>query len=403
MEASLRQVEQFPNNKIKGCILPWLHIFGNINGQYKVCCFTEADHTAQSVGTSDQRLMDVFNGEKLNEIRKGFLEGKIPLECEKVCYSKERLGDSSNRLSKNSFYKHYARLQEFTREDGSVPNAPIFLDIRFGNLCNFKCRMCGPGSSTSWYKEMPNWTKRKAIDNFTDNVIFWDSLDEVAPHLVDVYFAGGEPFVQDGHYKLLNYLIDNGYASKINLQYNSNLSYDRFKDHDIMDLWSKFLSVKVWPSCEGFGERGEYSRKGLSTETFKANVLKFKKYIQTVSVVSSIWSITNLPDFMIWCKKNGIQFYITTLIDPPHASVTCLPKEAKSTINQMYRKFLNQYKDFLMTTEIENILHMLSYMNGRDDSHLLPEFKEFNTRLDLLRNESFPETFPEFKAWYENI
>lgn len=403
MEASLQQVEQFQNNKIKGCILPWIHLHGNINGDFKVCCFVEGEESARTIGNYQQPLLDIFNGDQLNSVRKAFLKGDIPTECDKVCYSKERLGDTSNRISKNQEYKKWADIQNSTDKDGSVSHPPIYLDIRFGNLCNFKCRMCGPESSTSWYRESDSWTEKKAIDRYTNNEIFWDSLEDVAPTLVDVYFAGGEPFVQDGHYKLLNYLINNGYASKINLQYNSNLSYERYKDYDIMELWSKFSSVKVWPSCEGFGERGEYSRKGLSTETFKSNVLKYKKYIQTISVVGSIWSITNLPELIIWCKTNNIFFYITTLINPDHASLTVLPRESKSKINSMYKKFLTEYKDKLTYSEIQNILQMLSYMNGRDDSHLLSEFIQFNKRLDLSRNESFPETFPEFRSWYENI
>jgi hypothetical protein len=42
-------------------------------------------------------------------------------------------------------------------------------------------------------------------------------------------------------------------------------------------------------------------------------------------------------------------------------------------------------------------------MNSKDDSHLLEDFKKEQTRLDLLRNESFADTFPEFATWYKNI
>jgi len=42
-------------------------------------------------------------------------------------------------------------------------------------------------------------------------------------------------------------------------------------------------------------------------------------------------------------------------------------------------------------------------MNGGDFSALLPEFKREQTRLDLLRNESFESTYPEYASWYKNI
>jgi hypothetical protein len=43
------------------------------------------------------------------------------------------------------------------------------------------------------------------------------------------------------------------------------------------------------------------------------------------------------------------------------------------------------------------------FMKNKDDSHLLTDFKREQTRLDLLRNESFESVFPEFTSWYKNI
>jgi organic radical activating enzyme len=384
-------------------------MFGTIRGDYRLCCYAEYVEPNIVLGKSDQSLTDVWNGEPLKKVRRDMLKGKIPYECIKACYDKEKLGDKSNRISSNIRFHHWSKLQKLTEEDGSIPTKPIYLDIRFGNLCNFRCRMCLPESSTSWYKEareidfLPDWDETKPIDMYTDNQIFWDSLAEVAPHLIEVYFAGGEPFVQDGHYKLLEYLIDNGHAEKITLSYNTNLSYDKYKKFDLQELWGSFKRVKLWPSCEGMGKRGEYSRKGLDWNKFESNVDKFSKHIDTVSSVVSMWSITAMPDLIIWLKRKNINFYLTSLTGPTFASVTCLPKEAKSTINKMYKVFLEKYGHLLNEHEIDNIKNVLSYMNGRDDTHELQLFKAFNNELDKSRGESFVDVYPEFASWYKNI
>ena len=409
MEASLRQDELSLSNKTKGCILPWIHLFGTIRGDYRLCCYAEYKNPHILLGKSDEALTDVWNGEPLRKVRRDMLKGKIPSECIKACYNKEKLGDKSNRITSNIRFHQLAKIQTLTKEDGSLPTKPKYLDIRFGNLCNFRCRMCAPESSTSWYKEareidfLPDWNETKPIDKYTDNEIFWDSLSEVAPHLIEVYFAGGEPFVQDGHYKLLEYLIDNGYAKNISLSYNTNLSYDKYKKFDLQDLWENFKKVDLWPSCEGMGKRGEYSRKGLDWSKFESNVNKFSKHINTVSSVVSIWSITAVPDLIIWLKRRDINFYLSSLTGPTFASITCLPKEAKSTINRMYRVFLERYGHLLNESEIDNIKNVLSYMNGRDDTHELSLFKSFNTQLDTSRDESFIDVYPEFASWYKNI
>ena len=159
----------------------------------------------------------------------------------------------------------------------------------------------------------------------------------------------------------------------------------------------------MWPSCEGFGKKVEYSRKGFEWDTFEKNCKKFHRYIHTISSVISIYSISSMPDLILWIKKNQLSFFGTTLIGPEELSVTVLPKETKKIINKQYHTFLNNYNTLLNKSEISNILNWLSYMNSRDDSYLLPRFKTNCCRMDKFRNESFVEIFPEFAEWYEKI
>ena len=393
------------NQKIKGCILPWLHIFGAITGEYRACCHVEfLDDESTILGNHKQTLDEVWNGESYRNIRQRFLKGDIPDGCKKVCYDREVHGDSiSNRQQVNKRFKKKAYLQDLTNDDVSLPNKPSYLDLRFGNLCNFKCRMCGPYASTSWYKdsEDPSWSK--TIDYFTDNEDFWKDVPQYIPNLKEIYFAGGEPFVQEGHYKMLTLLIDSGYAKNIHVSYNTNLSYSKFKKYDLIQLWANFKKVSIWPSIEGYGSRVEYARKGLSWPKFEKHAIMFKDNITTISAVISIYSITSMPDLILWCKRNNFNFYGTTLIEPANQKVTCLPKETKQYIVKLYKKFTSDYKGLLTIDELQQIKSWLSFMVSTDDSYLLPTFKKEQERLDLLRNESFTKTFPEFASWYTNI
>ena len=40
---------------------------------------------------------------------------------------------------------------------------------------------------------------------------------------------------------------------------------------------------------------------------------------------------------------------------------------------------------------------ILDWMDAEDHTHLLPDFKEYITKLDARRNTNFKETFPELK------
>tara|TARA_R110000803_G_scaffold150985_4_gene216182 strand:+ start:5163 stop:6428 length:1266 start_codon:yes stop_codon:yes gene_type:complete len=402
-EVSLQQEEQYQDNNIKGCILPWIHLHGNILGEYKVCCFADYVPDTQVLGIHTDDITDVWNNASYKKIRKSFIQGQVPLQCAQACYNKEATGNISSREISNKKYAQYASLQKNTNSEGLVSHTPTYLDIRFGNLCNFKCRTCGPDASTSWYKEYPDFPHKKAIDNYTNNVIFWNSLATIAASIEHVYFAGGEPFVQDGHYKLLEYLIKNNYAKDIELTYNTNLSYSKYKNHDLQSLWSNFKSVSLWPSIDGYGKKAEYTRSGLSWDTFEKNTITFADRITTLSAVISIYSITSMPNLILWCKKYNLSFNGTTLLNPSHQSVTCLPLATKNKITALYTAFISNYANLLESYEISDINDWVSYMNSKDDSDKLLEFKQYNDKLDKNRKESFMEIFPEYASWYSAI
>ena len=403
LEVSLQQDEQFPNNNVTGCILPWMHIFGSLSGNFYICCHAEYAQGTKVMGTYKQSLGEIWNSKDYKQARLNLLKGIIPTECKNACYDKEKQGSGSNRITANDRFNKYAYLQDETNIDGSLDITPAYLDIRFGNLCNFKCRMCGPYASTSWYKdsEDPSWSK--TIDYFTDNEDFWKDVPQYIPNLEEIYFAGGEPFVQEGHYKMLTLLIESGYAKNIHVSYNTNLSYSKFKKYDLTELWSNFKKVSIWPSIEGYGSRVEYARKGLSWPKFEKHAIMFKEHIQTVSCVINIYSITSMPDLIIWCKRNGFDFYGSTQIEPPYQKVTCLPKESKQQVLNIYKKFIKEYRPILTSHDLEQIKNWLSYMTSTDESSQLLAFKQETERVDKLRNESFAETFPEFASWYETI
>ena len=110
-----------------------------------------------------------------------------------------------------------------------------------------------------------------------------------------------------------------------------------------------------------------------------------------------------MPNLILWCKKYNLSFNGTTLLNPSYQSVTCLPSEVKYKISSLYSAFLSNYSSMLESYEIDDINDWISYMNSKDDSDKLLEFKSYNNNLDKNRKESFIEVFPEYASWYNNI
>jgi len=403
LEAFLEQDEQFQEDK--RCILPWVHQYGDLSGKYGLCCFT-LNHSDNLFGENLSPL-EAFNSSHMKQVRLAMLNGDYVKDC-KVCYDWESNGVSSHRQRMNSKFSSYTKLYSKTEKDGSLNTPPIYLDFRFGNLCNFKCRMCGSYASSSWAKEEKYFGKldKSALnhyDHWTDNIKFWQDIDHIKKYIKIMYFAGGEPFVQEGHYKMLKFLVDTGCSKNIELSYNTNLSYSgNFKGYDLEELWKSFKSIELWPSIDGFNEQAEYGRKGLDIELFKNNSLKFSNYITTFSIVSSIYSINTNIDLIKWIKTLNKSFSITNLTSPSYQSTTVLSKRVKNTILKKYKKDLLSITN-LTDYELSTILDSLRHMSSRDDTTLATEFKKQNQQSDLFRNESFEAVYPELAEWYKNI
>ena len=108
---------------IKGCILPWIHLHGDVKGNYHLCCHIPPSSTP--IGNHTEPISTIFNNDAYKEVRKLFLSGKAPDVCKKACYDVEALGGESNRQQVNKRFGKFAKLQDYTNKEGSVSNNPI--------------------------------------------------------------------------------------------------------------------------------------------------------------------------------------------------------------------------------------------------------------------------------------
>jgi sulfatase maturation enzyme AslB (radical SAM superfamily) len=154
-----------------------------------------------------------------------------------------------------------------------VDQPPAYLDLRLGNLCNLKCRMCNPYNSVQIEKE---WAKidQKTQNNYSkfwnkyglefggctpwyESENFWKGVEENIPYLKKVYMTGGEPTLIEGNYRFLDRCRETGYAKKIELFFNIN--FTNLKDRFIEQL-NDFHWASVNASLDGYGIVNEYIR-----------------------------------------------------------------------------------------------------------------------------------------------
>jgi MoaA/NifB/PqqE/SkfB family radical SAM enzyme len=302
-------------------------------------------------------------------------------------------------------------------KDGTVNWLPSSLDIRFGNLCNQKCIMCGPHFSNLWYDEYVDYYKTTSFGqgeeiqikkdiatgkwiepaelSWYENPIWWDKLNQLAPSLRHVYITGGEPMVTPGHDKMLDVLIESNFSQNIALEYDTNLSAINNK---IIDRWHKFKSVVVRISMDATGDKYELIRYGGNWNKFVENIKKLKQYsnnnpkIKIESVTSCVQTLTiyDIIKSEEFCKQIDVHFHIRFLEGPRHLSINHLSKNTKLELIEYYKKYAaSSHKAQLI------ISHLDKHLNDAVDPKEMAEFVRFMDYLDKSRGTNWKQTLPE--------
>ena len=418
--------EEFPKHF---CSVPWLQIHTEPDGKVFPCCYYSHEQKHDLGNWNQKKLKDIFYGKRFNDLRKEFLDGKRPEACNR-CWKEEDSGIVSMRQRFNDRYSEfpdyhnsnrYNKLKDIiitSNEDGSVENIKLAtIDLIFNNVCNFKCRSCGPGLSTSWVMDTLKMGNTVPGNLQTNNKIahmeadLVDLVNMVDPY-TEVHFSGGEPMMQEEHYEFLQLLIDMG-KTNIKLRYNTNLSVYTLKNYNAFEMLSKFDNVFIIGSIDAMGLQGEYIRKGFDWEkalnwikTSKELLPKADYGISAVYSLLSADAAIDLHRFMcesdIFTKHNGEKFgfNLNVLHEPYYLRTTVLPEESKKRISDKideHIKYLEetQIKNFDYNVYMDHWINAKTLINSKDESNFIKDFYEHTDRLDQIRDEKFEEVFAD--------
>tara|TARA_E500000331_G_scaffold104362_1_gene101166 strand:+ start:1461 stop:2747 length:1287 start_codon:yes stop_codon:yes gene_type:complete len=396
------------------CMLPWMHLHAFPDGRAYPCCFALDKLHVGNV--NEQSMEEVFNGDKMKQMRLNMLANKKSRECAK-CYDQEDSGFFSLRLSSNKHFGHNISMTENTKPDGTADFIIKYWDIRFSNLCNMACRSCGTWFSSNWYEDHkkltgapPNHAKIMKAGRSGNDI--WEQLLEQFDHVEQFYFAGGEPIIMEEHLRILKEL-DKRKMYHVRLIYNTNFSKSKFKGTDIFELWNKFDSVSIGASLDAMGPRAELMRKGTVWEETVANRKRMLEVCPQVDFyISATVGLSNclhVTDFhKDWVEQGLIKpqdFNFNLLQYPMWQRMDLLPQNEKERVTAKYNEHIAWLKsqDHL-TRASKGFESALDWMNKKDMTRMLPTFVGETRKYDKIRDENFTDVFPEWKdlfAQYE--
>jgi len=264
------------------CMAPWTHTYLSPQTERRLCCasrepaqsFTQYIDTAEGDNEyTPETLEEYWNGEGIRSIRRQMLNNEVPDACQ-VCDKKLLNQDVYRDYFTHLFQHKWHEVIPSTDADGYTTMKPVSWDYRFSNLCNFKCRMCGPMLSSSWETEarkqgkIEPWMEKpvkKAIETFQKDQVEAEFAQAVEEHRIEeVYWVGGEPLMYEQHWRYMQRIIELGDGPGLYARYNTNLSRVDYKGINLYnDILDNIRDWQVCASIDGTGTVGEYIRTGL--------------------------------------------------------------------------------------------------------------------------------------------
>jgi MoaA/NifB/PqqE/SkfB family radical SAM enzyme len=250
----------------------------------------------------------------------------------------------------------------------------MFLDLKLGNICNLKCRICGSWSSSQFAAEelnhmSPDDDKKKSFPYQMlragswpkENLSFWTEIDACLNDIRYIEFTGGEPFMIQEHFAMLQGIVDRGIAHQVEIHYNTNgTQYPEAAEH----IWKHFKTVEIAFSIDDVGPRFEYQRSNAVWTQVCDNLDRFRdlKAIYSnielqVCTTVNVFNVRYLGDVAAWLEHNRDSFdfvYWNMMHDAWYFSIACLPDTAKkaiseylNSVNTIYRSEFDRIRDFM--------------------------------------------------------
>ena len=379
------------------------------------------------------------------------MDGKRPSGCQ-YCWNIEDLGPgyvSDRHIRSTSIYRP-DRYQAIKAQGAAFDVKPEYIEISFGNECNFKCGYCHPKASSKFHNEIRDFGPYDMVTNHRCDIDWFKIYEEESNPFVQAWWewwpqirdevnilrvTGGEPLLHKSTWALLDDLAINP-MPKLELNINSNLGVkpvlvERLaaKVRDLMDRkcikdFSLFTSVDTW------GAQAEYIRTGLDLSIWEQNLdtyMRISKMNVSLMITYNILSVPNfhqlLDKILEWRARyaylqaatpgmRNVRFDTPYLKEPLQYDINLLPKDQfmpylERCLSLMEANADDANKQAFGTLELDKFRRVVKYMETTvyPTGKLLEGRRDFHawfTEYDRRRGTDFCSTFPELVEFYQD-
>jgi hypothetical protein len=315
--------------------------------------------------------------DSLAEIKSKMLKGQRPDACAK-CWNLEDAGLKSDRQIKNETLDLFTNidLEQLIEDCQQGKNKTIHYKIDTSNTCNSACMTCNGRSSNTWNKllkknNLPTYKDWKILPDQTSNWVDY-------AHAKSISFRGGEPFLSDTNFYILEQLIGhNNTDCFVSFVTNGSFALSRRQKEILL----KFPNLNFCFSIDGIGPVFEYVRWPLKWNDIENNILWCQTNNIDVSVSYTLSNINLLYHTQTtqWFKDRKINYLTNPVYSPAHFKPQSLSIDAKQKLGQR--------------SDCDAIVPWLTH--SPDDEKMFRKFQVEVAKQDCMKNISIKDYLPE--------
>lgn len=389
----------------------------------------------------------LHNTSQKKKERTMMLDGEKPSGCQ-YCWNIENLGEGfkSDRSERNENIFTIERINEIKNSPREFNINPEYIELSFGNECNFKCGYCHPKYSSSYYKEIKDHGPYAMVKNHRNDIDWFKIYEEESNPYVEAWWkwwpelsktlhilrvTGGEPLIQQSTWKLLSSLDENP-LPHLGLNLNSNFGVkpvliDRFIEKvNLLTSGSKIREFKLFTSIDTWGDRAEYLRTGLDVASWEQNLIKYLRETRSPVTLMNTFNVLTVTSFKTLLAKilewrslyqdssdsrfRRLGFDTPHLKEPLQYDMNILPKDRfmpymYDTLDFMEVNTDDNDPTKFSRSEYEKFSRVVKYMESTNynETRLLEGRRDFYNwfrEYDRRRGTDFAKTFPEMVDFY---
>ena len=419
------------------CLAKWTQVTMHLQNGHTHSCHHPSTHKIplEELKNNPSALHNTnFKKEK----RKEMLKGVKPKECD-YCWRVEEAAPEafSDRHYKSSFSWSHPHFDTITKGTGDENFDPTYVEVSFGNACNFKCMYCAPHISSKWMEEIKQHGPYPTSDRYNNlewiesqgqmpipnnqhnpyQEAFWKWWPQLYKSLHTFRITGGEPLMAKDTFQVLNYIQQTEKPNKeLLLGINSNLGVpDKLIDKFIADIRKildegRIRKIELYTSAEAWDKRNDYIRYGMNYLNWINNLEKVIKALPEVPItMMCAYNALSISSFTMFLKdielirekygKDCVYVDIPYVRHPNFMDCKIMSEGHMIKDSWLYMKKSKWFDDD-ETAKMERIYKYWEHNQKFDHSKAREDLKVYLRELDKRRNTNFKSTFPEFEDYY---